>query len=131
MSGVMVRTDTRELQRLFAELADLGGDLTDVNALIAEDLVAAIHDVFEAEGPGWEPTQRGGKILQDTGNLVNSISPDSGPTYALAFSDVPYGVYHVTGTDVMPARDWTEIDWDAATAAAADQLLAQIAARGG
>lgn len=85
---------------------------------IAEMLVAAVQDVFEAEGPGWQDLadstkrQRRGtsyKILQDTGILAGSVAAQYGSTYAEAVDGTTYGHYHVTGTKRMPRRDWTEL----------------------
>ena len=136
--GITVKIDDRELKRLFEELERRGGNLAEVTAVIAESLVAAIADVFEQQGPGWPPLKpstlryrRGGKILQDTGLLVGSVHADSGPDFAEAYSDVPYGKFHITGTSTMERRDWTEIDFDAEMDRAAELLLAEIAGRSG
>ncbi len=139
-ASVNLRVDDSGLKRLFAELRRRGGNLAGVNAAIAEDLVAAVLDVFEDEGPGWAPLAEstlanrrgkaaGAKILQDTSILAGSVHPDSGASFAEAYSDVPYGVFHVMGTDKMPRRDFMAIDFDEVTRSAADLLLAEIARR--
>lgn len=85
---------------------------------IAEMLVGAVHDVFEAEGPGWEPLaevtkqhRRGSsfKILQDTGAFAGSIDPAWGSTYAEAHAGVSYAIFHVTGTSRMKKRNPFEL----------------------
>lgn len=126
------------LRDVLADLGDSANRLGDLTPTIAEMLVAAVQDVFDAEGPGWAPLapstlagRRGGgagaKILQDTGVLVNSVSGDSGPDFAEAGSAVPYGAFHVTGTRRMPARDWLAVDLDALSDEVAELILAEVA----
>lgn len=81
---------------------------------IAQELAATVSDVFEAEGPDWEPLaestleQRRGsdaKILQDTGQLVGSVLTRYSLNYAEAYSPVEYAKFHATGTGRMPQRN--------------------------
>jgi phage gpG-like protein len=87
--------------------------------IVAELLVAGVHDVFEAEGPGWAPLAEstlkarrkggaGAKILQDTGVMAGSIAPAWGDTYAEAFAGVSYAIYHVSKEprSHLPLRDF-------------------------
>lgn len=89
---------------------------------IAELLVGGVHDVFEAEGPGWAPLAEstlrsrrrhgaGAKILQDTGVMAGSIAPGWGDTYAEAFAGVNYAVYHVSDEPRhhLPKRDFFDL----------------------
>jgi len=96
-----------------------------VMPVIAEVLVGAVHETFEQEGPGWAPLSpatlarrrakgSGAKILQDSSVLVNSITPAWEGRTAEAYTDVPYGKFHVFGTSRMPKRDFTAIDLDEA-----------------
>ena len=133
-----IKIDASPLRRIVAELEQRGRDLRETTPQIAEILVAAVADVFEAEGPGWpglaESTLRsrrggggGAKILQDTGRLAGSIQPSHGDDWGAAGTGVGYGLFHVTGTGRMPARDFLAIDFDATTAEVADLLLADLA----
>lgn len=100
------------LQRFERQGRNLGPALPAVE----QALIAAIDDVYEAEGPGWEPLaeatlrQRrkggaGAKILQDTGVMVGSTESVIGSDYVEAFSGVEYAKYHASGTSRMPRRD--------------------------
>jgi phage gpG-like protein len=92
-----------------------------VTPIMAEMLVSAVGDVFEAEGPGWKRLAdstlekrrqhgRGAKILQDTGVLAASISARHGPDFAEAATNSPYVVVHLAGGPVIPKRNPFEID---------------------
>jgi len=113
--------------------------MVEVTPVIAEILVAAVQDVFESEGFGKWPEladstiaqRRGGpgqaiKILQDSGLLAGSINPESSPDSASAFTNVPYGAWHVIGTEHMPKRDFLEVDADLVQFEAAEVLLEAI-----
>jgi phage gpG-like protein len=96
--------------------------LPGVLPIIAELLVAGVSDVFEAEGPGWQPLaestlrQRrkagaGAKILQNTGEMAGSVSPAWGDVFAEAMSLVSYDVYHVSPEprQKVPLRDFYDL----------------------
>ncbi len=81
---------------------------------VAELLRSAVDDVYDAEGPGWEPLaaatlarRRGSvaKILQDTGVAAGSTQTAYGNDFAEARGGVPYLIFHVNGTEHMPRRD--------------------------
>jgi phage gpG-like protein len=69
-------------------------------------------------------------ILQDTGNLAGSIMPYADGEVAEAFTNVPYGGYHVSDAPrkKLPKRDFTDIDFEAAQTEAVDVILAQFIA---
>jgi len=101
------------LARVLREMRQQSEKVHTLLPAIAEMLVSAVEDVFEAEGPGWEPlaestlkARRGTshKILQDTG-LFAGIDPAWGDTYAEAAAGVSYAIFHVEGTVHMPKRN--------------------------
>ena len=107
-----------ELGKVLQGLQAQGTNIERHLPAVGELLYAAVQDVFEAEGPGWQDladstkAQRRGssyKILQDTGLLVGSLAPSYGTTYVEIVDGTTYGHYHVTGTKRMPKRDWTEL----------------------
>lgn len=113
MALIEIRTETT-LNRVLAEVAAQGRSIDKGLPVIAEMLVGAVHDVFEAEGPGWEglkpstiASRRGTshKILQDTGLFADSVDAKYGSTYAEAVDGTNYGHFHVTGTSRMARRD--------------------------
>lgn len=67
-------------------------------------------------------------ILQDTGNLAGSIMPYADQQVAEAFTNVPYGGFHVSDAPrkKLPKRDFTDIDFEAAQAEAVDVILSQV-----
>ncbi len=117
MAVLVVRAESN-LSRRIAEIEAKGKNVDKALPVIAEMLVGAVQDVFEAEGPGWEDladsTRRARRgtshaILQDTGLLADLIAPSYGSTYAEAVDGTTYGHFHVTGTRRMPKRDWTDL----------------------
>jgi len=96
--------------------------LPEMLPIIAELLVAGVSDVFEAEGPGWQPLADstiaarrrhgvGAKILQNSGLMAGSVSPGWGDTFAEASSLFSYDVYHVSKEprSHLPLRDFYDI----------------------
>lgn len=67
-------------------------------------------------------------ILQDTGNLAGSIMPYADQQVAEAFTNVPYGGFHVSDAPRkrLPKRDFTDIDFEAAQREAVDVILSQV-----
>lgn len=103
-----------ELPRILAEMRGRAESVDQYLPVVAEMLVASVSDVFEAEGPGWEPLadstrmnprRADGPILQDTGVAAGSVGPAWGDVYAEAVGGVDYLLYHVTGTSKMPKRN--------------------------
>jgi phage gpG-like protein len=116
--------------------------LAEVAPAVAESLVSEVLEVFETEGYGtwprywWEtdglPKPKGRrwqgtpKLLQDTGNLVGSITPAWEDDVAEAYTNVRYARFHVEGTRHMPARDFLAIDRDAFEQDVADMILLRL-----
>lgn len=116
-----VTLDTRELREALSQFADRALDLSEPMAIIAESMVTAVHDKFDAGGPGWpelaeftKQQRRGSEyqILVDTGVLQASIAADSGKDYAEASTSVQYAVYHVSAAPRkrIPLRDFFDLD---------------------
>lgn len=145
--GSLVEFDSTELQQALEALRDAGSDVAaETMPVLAEILVSAVHEVFEREGavaglPRWqdlaESTKRKRakrqpsgvfKILQDRGILAGSIMPNADQSIAEAFTNVPYAGYHISAAPrrIIPLRDFTNIDFQAAQAEAVDVILAQV-----
>lgn len=144
-SGVDVRCDTAELQKLLARFRDRGGDLTPTMQIVAETLVGAVNDEFESAGRGrWAPLAEstlrkrrmsgsGAQILKDTGRFAGSIRGDSGSDWAEASTDVAYAVYHVSEEprSVIPLRnpfDVPDAILDEVTQIIVDDVTAELEA---
>lgn len=138
-----VSYDASELVDIVRQLEDRGQNLAHFTPSIAEELLAQVEEVFLEEGAvrggkKWEDladstkaSRRGTEpytILRDTAVLFNSLQPSSGPTEAAAGTDVPYSIFHTTGTDDMPQRDWTAIDFEGFTDSVAEMLLQDVLA---
>lgn len=116
--------------------------LTELAPAIAESLVAVVLEEFETQGDGqwpgyWWQTRgeqkpkgkrwRGSpKLLQNTGNLVASITPAWDDLEAEAYTNVPYAKFHVTGTKWMPARNFFDFDREAFEGDVADMILLRL-----
>jgi phage gpG-like protein len=114
----IVRVDSHELAGAIYQLRARGSALSKLMPAFADALVAAVGDVYEAEGPGWadlaESTikaRRGStyKILQDTGVMAGSTSPGYGLDWAEAYAGAAYADFHATGTSRMPKRNPFEL----------------------
>jgi phage gpG-like protein len=112
--GLVVRVDTSEIAGTIYRLQAKGKALSGLMPAFAEELVGAVSDVYEAEGPGWEPLaestlarRRGSvaKILQDTGVMAQSTAPGYGGDWAEAYAGAAYADFHATGTKFMPKRN--------------------------
>ncbi len=117
MPGV-VRVDESELISAIYQLKARGRNVRGVLPVLGDALVSAVNDVFDAEGPDWEPLsevtvrQRRGtseKILQDTGMFAQSLEMATGADWVEARSGVAYGEFHATGTKHMPKRNPFEL----------------------
>ena len=122
-SPLEVNFDFTGLVRILKSKRDV--DFSGTMAVIAEDLVSAVHDEFDTAGHGkWAPLaestianrRHGGGggdalVLQDTGRLYASIQPDSGADYAKASTDVSYAIYHVSkeARHKIPLRDFFDL----------------------
>lgn len=111
----------KTFQRYLKKLQTQGRGIGDISPIIAEEMRAMVLDIYEAEGPGWEPlaeiTQalrrpaEKHKILQDTGVMVGSTEAFSDAKAAGVRSESPYLIFHVQGTSKMKKRDPFAIDW--------------------
>jgi phage gpG-like protein len=115
-----VTLDTRELREVLSGFPDRAQDLSEPMAIIAESMVTAVHDKFDAGGPGWpdlsewtKKHRRGSEyqILVDTGILSGSIAQTSGKDFAEASTSVEYAVYHVSAEPrtKIPLRDFFDL----------------------
>jgi phage gpG-like protein len=112
-----VTVDTSEVVDRLVEYRKRGGNLSPVMAVIAEDLVSAVSDMYDSEGQGqWPPHAEstiakrraggvGAKLMQDSGNLAGSTEPNAGSNFAEATTGVEYIVYHLDGGDIIPQRN--------------------------
>ena len=114
--------DAKELEGVLDPWIARGGNLRALTPSIANILVEAVDNEFYTEGRGsWKPSLRalldGGKTLTDTDVLAGSIQPGYSEDEAWAFTDVPYGAYHLPpeksghpSKGIMPVRDFLDID---------------------
>jgi phage gpG-like protein len=111
MASLEIKAES-DLNKVLLGLQQQGQQIDKFLPAIGEMLVGAVHDVFEAQGPGWAPLapstiarRRGTShmILQDTGLMAN-VEPRYGSTYAEVVSPASYGGYHAPDPQ---GRDWT------------------------
>jgi phage gpG-like protein len=120
---VEVRVDSSDLVNELRKLQQRGYNLETINEQLAQIMHVMVEDKFEDQGPGWpgfaESTLRrrrastSPKLLQDTGDMVNSLQPAAGADYAEVFTNKAYARYHLEG-DGVPKRDFFDIDIDKA-----------------
>lgn len=134
-----VEADAKGLDQILEALGRKGDDLSPIMAVIAEDLVAAVSDMYDTTGHGqWPPlaestiqARRGGpgqasfKPMLDTGRLAASTSAHHGPDFAEASTNVDYVRFHLDGGPVIPKRNPFEIP-DEHFDEAADAILSYI-----
>lgn len=114
-------TASSELGAVLRQFEAQGRSLQGAMPVIADMLVGAVMDVFDAEGPGWEPLaeatlkrrrnrdKSSAKILQDSGVLAGTMGTVIGADFVEAVAAASYGIFHVTGTKRMPKRDFTDL----------------------
>jgi phage gpG-like protein len=118
MAGApVVRVDTSEIAGTIYRLQAKGKALSGLMPAFAEELVSAVSDVYEAEGPGWyglaestmysmrKSRRTSYKILQDTGAMAGHTSPGYGGDWAEAYAPESYADFHATGTRFMRKRN--------------------------
>jgi phage gpG-like protein len=115
----VISIDATEITKELKKLQNRGYNLTEVNMQLAQILHVMVEDKFEEQGPGWEPFadstlrrrrhSKSPKLLQDSGDLVGSMMPESGPDFAEVFTNKAYAKYHIEG-DGVPKRDFFDID---------------------
>jgi phage gpG-like protein len=132
-----VQVDASEIVELIEYYEERGGNLEPVMAVIAEDLVGEVNDMYESEGRGqWPPHAastlrkrrgggRGARLMQDTGVLAASTEPNYGSDFAEATTGVEYIVYHLDGGPVIPQRNPFDLEEDVFDAAV-DTLLEYV-----
>lgn len=100
--------DDGEFKREAARLIAGAADAAPLMRSLAGTLMDQTEANFAAQGrPTWlgiqpRPGRTGGKILQDTGRLASSISPESGPDYAQVGTNVVYARIHQFGGQTRP-----------------------------
>jgi phage gpG-like protein len=135
MAQINVTIDTRELEREIQRFAERKRAFP--MATLASRLDAAVQDLIESEGRGrWDrlkettlirhPRRRGGKLLQDTGQL-KTMQLSSGPDWAQVTSPAPYAGYHVSGTPDMVRRDFLDLNMSAVLEELAQIIATEIA----
>lgn len=110
------------LEDVLRQFREQGHDLSPFLPAAGALLAAAVSDVFDAEGPGWEPlaevtlkARRGSssRILQDTGVLAASVTSvdnvQQGADFVEVVDGTTYGYWHTVGNKRMPKRDWTDL----------------------
>jgi len=110
-----VTANAEELVGTLLNFETKARNLDRVLPVIADILVSAVDDVYQAQGPGWDPfaastvRARGdmgaAKLLQDTGLMATSTIGETGADWAKAKTTIPYAKYHVTGNKNLPKRN--------------------------
>lgn len=122
MTVLKIAADS-DLHKVLKQYELKGQSIQGLMPAIGDMLAAAVSDVFEAEGPGWEPLAEATirarrnrdstsiKILQDTGILAGSIEPVIGADYVEAVAGASYGIFHTSKEPrtVIPLRDFTDL----------------------
>jgi len=112
------RIEFEPLNRILREMGARGKSVYPLLPKVGEALIAAVSDVYEAEGPGWEPlspnTRRksgneGAKLLRDFGIMAASTEAQTGPEWVEAVAGTDYAEFHATGTENMPQRNPFEL----------------------
>ena len=112
--------DDKDIQAALDQLAARCADMSPVMQEIAGIMQGSTEDAFDAEaspdGAPWQATQRGGKILQDTGGLAASIARHYGDDFATIGSNKVYARIHQLGGQAgrggsvnLPARPYLGI----------------------
>lgn len=117
-SPIQIAIDDQDVLTLLAGLEARAGDMAPVMGEVAEAMLGAVEDNFEAQGrPAWEDlaksTQRTrarlghwpGPILQISGQLASSIQADHDALSASVGTNKVYAAIHqFGGTITHPAR---------------------------
>jgi phage gpG-like protein len=136
--GFVVSIDTSELVAELQELGSRGYNMKEVNEQLAQILHVMVEDKFENQGPGWqgfaESTLRRRRksktprLLQDTTELVGSLTPYGGDDFSEVFTNKKYARYHLEG-DGVAKRDFFDIDIEKALEMF-DEIITTEIARG-
>lgn len=108
MSYIEATIEDAEWRRVTGEIIASGADASPLMGAIAGTLFDQTEANFAAEGrPKWLGIQprkgrSGGKVLQDTGRLAASITPEHGPDHAQVGTNVVYARIHQLGGRTRP-----------------------------
>jgi phage gpG-like protein len=117
--GFVISVNTSELVSELRKLRTRGYNMREVNDQLAQILHVMVEDKFESQGPEWkgfaESTLRrrrkssSPKLLQDSTELVGSLTPYGGDDFSEVFTNKKYARYHLEG-DGVAKRDFFDID---------------------
>jgi phage gpG-like protein len=148
-NDVKIAFDFSKLDEIVEEFRRRGGNTAEVMPVIAEDMVTEVIERFDLQsgfeqGPWQELSDatlaarrasQDPQALKDTGNMWGSVTPFSGDDLAEAYTNVPYSKYHTShdprikkadGSDLLPMRDFMDIDWPKVIENAGELLLAEM-----
>ena len=135
-----VTVDTSDLGRIFSELNARAQSIP--MAMVAAPFVTAIDDEIQSQGKGkWppfadatlrmHPRRKGGKLLQDTGQLAQmQVDEQDAIQTAFVFSPADYAWKHANGYKRIPKRDYLDIDMDGTAEIACMAIVQEICAGG-
>ena len=98
-----ISLDASELERGLGQLLKNARHPRPMMRAIAAELLSITEDNFARQRWGsrkWDPTKRGGKILQKSGQLAASIHTASGNNFARIGTNKPYAAIHQFGGTV-------------------------------
>nr|DAS37256.1 MAG TPA: virion morphogenesis protein [Caudoviricetes sp.] len=131
-----ISLDSSQLERGLGQLLHNLTRRKAVNAAIAAELLSLTEDNFENEGWGgqrWKPTQRGGKILQLSGQLAGSISTSATNSFARIGSNKKYAAIHHLGGKAgrgrkvtIPARPYLPINGSGQLQPGGEQRILEV-----
>lgn len=148
-NDVGISFDFSELNRVVEDFQRRGGNMAEINPVIAEEMVASVLTRFEEQsgfeqGPWKELSDatlaarrqsKSPQALKDSDNMFGSITAYDDDEIAEAYTNVPYAKYHTSheprqqneeGDDILPLRDFMDIDWQHVTDYASELMLTEI-----
>ncbi len=100
---ITVKINSEPLDATLEKLVDACQNREPLMRNLSEQLHDCVMENFEQEGrPSWKPITREGKILQDTGRLKSSISPEYDNDSAKVGTNVVYAAIHQHGGKTSP-----------------------------
>ena len=111
------------LERLQHKLGDLSPALEEIGRTLEQRARTRFETETSPDGRPWAPWQPAtyfaregrGKLLHDTGHMLDGISHQVGPNQVTIGADKPYAVFHEYGTSKMPARRFLTTNPEAGT----------------
>ena len=88
-----------KLNALMAVTRDKKKLLTEIGLQVESSIAKNFKKEEDSKGAKWKSTIRGGRILQDKGNLRHIVSEVQGSSVKVG-TTVEYGIYHQYGTGV-------------------------------